>query len=339
MTRIKALLLGLGQIGCGYDIDQPFRFDQPFSGLFTWTHARALVCHPRFELVAAVDPSPQARQRFSSVYLCPTFDGLEAYFQGREHNDVDLVVVAVPPTLQPSLVEQLLLRCSPRMLLLEKPVATNVEAAQRLRQACMRHPKLVVAVNYIRRYLPVVLKLQSELQRGLLGQLLHGRLVYGKGLLSNGSHFVNLAEAWLGPLLCGDVLEQGLAFADFDQEASLTLIASSHNDGVLHVQSIGRAGLRAGELDLWFSQGRLLWSNDGRSIQLWRLGDAAVGDTHTPLMVEPEVFLSGMEHYQHHVLDNLVRHDQDPSAVPICCNFNAGLETLQLLEGALNVFH
>ena len=72
------------------------------------------------------------------------------------------------------------------------------------------------------------------------------------------------------------LLEQGPGFAGFDQEASLTLTASSHNDAVLHVHSIGGAGLRAGELDLWFSQGRLLWSNDGRSIRCWRLGDAAV---------------------------------------------------------------
>ena len=43
---------------------------------------------------------------------------------------------------------------------------------------------------------------------------------YGKGLLSNGSHFVNLAEAWLGLLIIGDVLEYGPAFAGFDQEAS-----------------------------------------------------------------------------------------------------------------------
>ena len=45
------------------------------------------------------------------------------------------MVVAVPPFLQPSLVEHLLSRCSPRMLLLEKPVAINVEAANRLRMA------------------------------------------------------------------------------------------------------------------------------------------------------------------------------------------------------------
>ena len=82
MTRIKALLLGLGQIGCGYDLDQPFQPNQACSGAVTWTHARALACHPQVELVAAVDPSAQARERFSVVYACPAFADLEAYCQG-----------------------------------------------------------------------------------------------------------------------------------------------------------------------------------------------------------------------------------------------------------------
>jgi len=337
MTRIKALLVGLGQIGCGYDLDKPFCPDRPYSGSVTWTHARALTCHPQVELVAAIDPSPYARERFSAVYACPTFEDLSACLQGLAHIDFDLVVVAIPPTLQPTLVEQLLSRCSPRMLLLEKPLAINALGAERLLTACMLHPNMVVAVNYTRRYLPVVLEFQSQLRCGSLGQFLHGRLVYGKGLLSNGSHFVNLAEAWLGPLIRGDVSQGGSAFAGFDQEASLQLIALNHNGAVLDVRSIGQAGLRAGELDLWFSQGRLLWSNDGRSIHLWRLAEPAPGDSYRPLMADSEVIPSGIEHYQHHVVDNLVRHCQLPAEVSIHCDLNAGLRTLQLLQDALNV--
>ena len=337
MTRIKALLVGLGQIGCGYDLDQPFLPNRPLSGPVTLTHARSIACHPKVELVGAVDPSTKARKEFSKVYPCPTFTDIETFFKTSEQKDIDLVIIAVPPDLQPLLVDQLLARHSPRMLLLEKPIAINLKAAEMMRQACAQHPKLVVAVNYIRRYLPIVLQLQSQLQAGGdFGELIHGRLVYGKGLLSNGSHFVNLAEAWLGPLCAKTILDIGPAFAEFDQEACLTLTASYHHHARLHVESIGRAGLRAGELDLWFTHGRLKWANDGRSVQSWRLGEAALGDSHRPLMSEPELLPTGIDHYQHYVLDNLVRHDQQSSAVPIHCNLDAGFQTLQLLENALN---
>ena len=337
MTQIKALLIGLGQIGCRYDLNQPFQINHALSGPVTWTHARAIACHPEVDLIGAVDPSAKARMDFNAVYPYPTFTDIEAFIQTSGDKSIDLAIVAVPPALQPMLVERLLAQCSPRMLLLEKPVAINVQEAEILLQACTRQPNLVVAVNYIRRYLPVVLQLQSQLHvGGPFGELLHGRLVYGKGLLSNGSHFVNLAEAWLGSLCPKSIWDQGPTYAGFDQEACLTLTAAGHHHARLHLESIGRTGLRAGELDLWFTQGRLLWANDGGSVKCWRLDEAAVGDSHRPLMAEPEVLPSGMEHYQHYVLDNLVRHSQQPAAIPIHCDLNAGLETLQLLESALN---
>ena len=99
------------------------------------------------------------------------------------------------------------------------------------------------------------------------------------------------------------------------------------------MHGIGGAGLRASD---WISgQGRLLWSNDGPAFS------AGV------LVTQPRVTATGPdgraravpighEHYQHHVLDNLVRHGQQPEEVPIHCDFNAGFETLQLLESALN---
>ena len=37
----RALLVGLGQIGSGYDADSPFGFDQPHSSQKILTHARA----------------------------------------------------------------------------------------------------------------------------------------------------------------------------------------------------------------------------------------------------------------------------------------------------------
>ncbi len=71
---------------------------------------------------------------------------------------------------------------------------------------------------------------------------------------------------------------------------------------------------------------------------LWILGNHRLlcGDSHRPLMATPEVRPSGMEHYQHHVLDSLVRHGQQPAAVPIHCDLDVGLKTLELLESALN---
>jgi len=336
MTRLQALLFGLGQIGCGYDLELPFQADQPSSGEATLSHARALACHPQVQLMAAIDPDAEARRRFERCYGVKAFACLNYWRRAMPNAAVDLAVVAVPAVLQPLLVEELLYMLAPRLLLLEKPVAISCMEGERLRRACATQPQLQVAVNYIRRYLPEVLKLQQRLQAGDLGHLLHGRLVYGKGLLSNGSHFVNLAEAWLGPLYPGSCMDPGEAFAGFDRDASLTLLAHRHGDASLLVQSVGGAGLRAGELDLWFSKGRLRWENDGKTISVWSLAPAVPGESHRSLEAEPERMATGLKHYQHHVLHSLVRRLLEPERSPLHCTLVDGLQTLEILERALD---
>ena len=326
--------MGLGQIGCGYDADLPYEWDQPCSSPRTLTHARALACHPGIELIAGIDPCPATRERFAGLYGLETYADLLDWHGASTGLDPELVVIAVGPQLQPALVEQLLNLTTPRLLLLEKPVATSLDGARDLERVCSRKPELSVAVNYIRRYLPSVQDWQNRLQFGELGELLHGQITYGKGLLSNGSHFVNLAEAWLGPLTPGRLFDQGSACFGFDREASLELQVRAHGLASIQVRSVGEAGLRAGELDLWFRGGRLCWRNDGQAIAFWPRRPAAAGDSHCPLAPEPELTLTGLEHYQHTVLEALVTHLREPKQAPLKCSLHDGVRTLETLASA-----
>ena len=334
MRRLRALLVGLGQIGCGYDADLPFRWDQPRSSPRTLSHARALACHPGYELMAGVDPDPTARERFSRLYHCPAYTSLASWRAACTALDPELVVIAVAPQLQPGLVDALLGLAAPRLLLLEKPVAATVEQARALQRRCAEQPGLVVAVNYIRRYLPAVQAWQQRLQAGELGRLLHGQIIYGKGLLSNGSHFVNLAEARLGPLSAGRLLDPGPFCFGFDREASLELIAEAHGDARLLVRSVGSGGLRAGELDLWFEGGRLCWCNNGLAIAAWSRQQARNGGSHASLAVQPVLTPTGLEHYQHEVLEALVHQGLVNQEARLQCPLSEGVRTLETLAPA-----
>jgi len=331
VTQARALLVGLGHIGCGYDAGLPFVLDQPRSSAQTMTHARALACHPGFALEAGVDPSQEARQRFTRLYSVPAYADLASWRAAFKDAPPDLVVIAVAPQLQPSLVQELLRLTEPQLLLLEKPVASDLEQGRALQAACKTHPQMRVAVNYIRRWLPSVQAWQRRLQAGELGCFLHGQLTYGKGLLSNGSHFVNLAEAWLGPLTLGRVFDPGTPCLGFDREASLELLATDHGLAPLQVRSVGLAGLRAGELDLWFEGGRLCWLNHGQSIAYWPRRDQVAGDSHAPLATDPELLPTGLEHYQLEVLEALYPHLLNPGTSSLLCTLIDGLRTLQTL--------
>ena len=334
MTQARALLVGLGQIGCGYDADLPFVVDQPRSSPQTLTHARALACHPGFALGAGVDPSPEARQRFTRLYSAPAYADLASWRAATNDGPPHLVVIAVAPHLQPSLVHELLQLTEPQLLLLEKPVASGLEQGRALQAACERHPQMHVAVNYIRRWLPSVQAWRRRLQARELGHFLHGQLTYGKGLLNNGSHFVNLAEAWLGPLMLGRVIDRGKVCMGFDREASVELLAADHGLAPVQVRSVGSAGLRAGELDLWFEGGRLCWLNHGEAIAFWPRREPNHGDSHAPLSADPGLHPTGLENYQFEVVDALYRHLQYPDACPLLCDFSDGLHTLETIAPA-----
>lgn len=336
MIRARALLVGLGRIGCGYDAHLPFVFDKPRSSVQTLTHARAMACHPGFVLVGGVDPNPQARQRFERLYRVPSYPDLTSWRSTCSDAALDLVVVAVSPQLQPSLVMSLLELITPRLLLLEKPLACDAEQGRALKAACDAHPEMNVAVNYIRRWLPAVQTWRKRLQAGQLGNFLHGNLTYGKGLLSNGSHFVNLAESWLGPLTVGRILDRYANHLDFDREISLELLATDHRQSPLLVRSIGAAGLRAGELDLWFERGRLCWPDHGGVVNFWPRREPAPGDSHAPLAVHPELVPTGLDHYQLVVMEAMHRYLLDPGASPLKCDLSTGLRTLNTLAPAFS---
>lgn len=336
MSRFRALLVGLGQMGCGYDADLPFEVDQPRSSARTLSHARALACHPGFALEAGIDPSPRARQRFTKLYGAPAYPDLTSWRDASPRSGhPDLVVIAVAPQFQPALVQKTLQLIEPQMLLLEKPVACDSEQSQDLQAACDAHPKLQVAVNYIRTWLPSVQGWRTRLQAGELGRFLHGQLTYGKGLLVNGSHFVNLAEAWLGPFSLDKVIDRGMPCLGFDREASLDLLATDHHEAPLYVRSIGAAGVRAGELDLWFEGGRLCWLNHGNEIAFWPRRKATSGDSHASLATHPELIPTGIDHYQLKVLEALHRHLRYPSASPLECRLSNASRTLETLAAAL----
>lgn len=65
--------------------------------------------------------------------------------------------------------------------------------------------------------------------------------------------------------------------------------------------------LRAGELDLWFEDGRLCWLNHGEAIAFWPRLEPASGNSHAPLAADPELHRTGLEHYQFEVMEALHR--------------------------------
>ena len=332
-NKINTLLIGLGKIGCGYDLLENFEINNPKSSKKIISHARATTVHPKFNLVAAIDRNKKATYRFKSVYKIPTFDCIDNFLKNINCS-IDLVIIAVIPQNQPNLVDEVINKLNPKVLLLEKPLAVSLNEAKRIKKICESRPNLTVFVNYIRRYLPLVEKWREIILSGEIGDFINGNIIYGKGLLSNGSHFINLAQYWLGKLQNHQTLKNELIYEGFDRETSL-ILKTDKNNALLNINSIGGYQLRAGELDLWFEKGRICWLNNGNSLYFWpRVSSRNSLENFDSLSVDPEVFFTEINKSQYYVLESISKHLYEDQKISSPCSLDDCMETMELIYKA-----
>jgi UDP-N-acetylglucosamine 3-dehydrogenase len=141
MADLRAGLVGLGQMGRH--------------------HARVLGSLPGVELVAVAEPEPPTDRALAHLPVVPTLDDLL-------ERRVDLAVVSVPTALH----EEVALRLADAgvHVLIEKPVAPDVQAARRI-SAAFSAAGLVACVGHIERYNPALQEMRRRLANGELGEI------------------------------------------------------------------------------------------------------------------------------------------------------------------------
>lgn len=148
------------------------------TGHRTWAHIQVLKAIPDFEVVALADPTPEFRDRAASL----VGPGVKTYASYEEmlakEKDLDGVVVVTPNFLHaPATVAAL---SSGRHVLCEKPMATSVEAANRMIAAAERAGK-ILQIGLQMRYDPLYRKLAEIVENGQIGsiQYVSGNLFRG----------------------------------------------------------------------------------------------------------------------------------------------------------------
>ncbi|MFN3569201.1 MAG: Gfo/Idh/MocA family protein, partial [Polaromonas sp.] len=210
---LGVLIVGLGQIGMGYDLGlDPVRYVQ--------SHARAFSQHPAFHLVGAVDPDPQRREVFAQTCHSPAYADLETALGLHQPG---VVVIATPtPTHKDTLLTVLSL-ARPQVILCEKPLAYGTEEGRFMVNACLEKG-VALYVNYMRRSVPGFIEIKRLLDAGEIKGPVKGVTWYSKGLLHNGSHFFNLMEYWLGPVQTASVLKKGRTWGADDFEPDVHVV-------------------------------------------------------------------------------------------------------------------
>ena len=148
MTRLKVAVIGCGHLGT--------------------IHARLLATRTDAELVAVVDPVPESRQRVAEAHGC------RALAEPQELVGLaDAVVVAAPTCLHAAVSLPLLSQGLD--LLIEKPIAADVDEAQQIAAAAERHGR-IVAVGHVERFNPAWKMAVEQCGRGRILAIESARL-------------------------------------------------------------------------------------------------------------------------------------------------------------------
>ncbi len=157
--KLKAAVIGTGRIG--YLLQKDKKREQPAS------HAAALAKNPRIRLAAACDIDPQKLTAWSKDYpRTACYTSAETLMQTE---NPDLVVVAVSESAHTE-VALTVIRYKPRLVILEKPVAPEPAAAEKIRKAAARF-HVPVCVNHERRFSADYLTAKRIIDNGGLGTL------------------------------------------------------------------------------------------------------------------------------------------------------------------------
>lgn len=307
------VIIGLGQIGMGYDLGLP-------ADSYVMTHARAFQNHPDFTLLGGVDVNSGRRNLFEHEYGCKAFTDADTALKFLRP---DIVVISVPTEFHLNAVKSVFDACRPRVILCEKPLAYELEDARQINALCIKN-KCQLLVNYLRRADPGVLEVRARINNGVIAGPLKGVAWYSKGLLNNGSHFVDLLTFWLGPIKSFKVIRAGRKWAGVDPEPDFSVNFSM---GEIYFFAANEENFSHYSIELLAPSGRLRYERGGEYIS-WQ---STMKNPHLPeytsLSTEEEVIPNNLLLIQGCVVSQLAMIMNDQSG-EIC----SGEEALQLLE-------
>ena len=265
----RAAIIGLGQIGLSMDEDQ--------ARDVIWSHSEAYAQHPRFQVAAVCDPDPDRLSAFSRKFgQVQVFTEHEDLFRSV---DVDVVSVCTPNAYHLEVASTAAKNPSVRAIFCEKPMGLTDVHADEIATLCEVN-KVILAVNYMRRWDPIYQAVRDVITSGLVGELQTISAYGATALLTSTSHLIDMMLMFGGQpeWVCGS-----------EQTDYVRLVHGLEDPGGIALVKFqgGAFGFLKGvsaspkhymfELDLLFTEGRIVIADDGRSVRVYRFDENVGG--------------------------------------------------------------
>lgn len=303
MKVYRTALLGCGRIGSTFADDR--------EALGIYSHAEAYATHPQTSLAAVCDADAPRRDACADRWKVPArFATPEELFAKAAP---EIVSICTPDDTHFSLAMMALAAPATRAILLEKPLALRLEDARTLLAEASQRGVPVV-VNYSRRYAASHATLRTAIQQGALGRIQSAAGYYTKGIVHNGTHWIDLAR-----FLLGDIARvQGFATSEASAEdPTLDARLEFVSGATAYLHGCDEKAFTLFEMDVVGTNGRVRLVQSGHEFESFTVADSARYSGYRELQ-RTVTFSGGLRDVTLHAVEDVVACVESPGRQPIC---------------------
>ena len=268
----RVVIIGAGKVAAFFDNPQHNKI---------LTHAHAILTNKYMELVGFYDIDLRRAQQAAEIWKTKAFVSF---------NDAmcssDIVFVCVPDQFHYDVLLQIA-NYNPTLGVAEKPFTSTIDEARKLKN-CFQSKCIPLILNYTRRFVPEFQILKKECKQ--YGKFLKGTGYYGKGILHNGSHMIDVISFLLSEDITVEKVSHNINdFFKDDKSADITLHVA---DGFFQMIAIDCHVASVFEFDLFFEKKRIRILDTGKIIEKYTLKESKEFEGYTNYVLENIIYTS-----------------------------------------------
>lgn len=254
MSKYKVLIIGAGNIAALFDTPQSNKI---------LTYAHAFSSNFAFNLKGFYDTDYKKSYAASEIWDCKAFKELDDAMK-----DINVVCCCVPDEYHFDILKKIA-DYPVKLVVAEKPLAKTVKEAEYI-EYLYKSRNISLEVNYSRRFIEEFQALKQNIKD--YGNFIKGTGYYGKGIIHNGSHMVDLLTYLLGEI--SEIEKTDRFIKDFTESDSSCDAVLHINNGIFNMTAIDSRIATIFEMDLFFEKARVRVLDGGNIIEIYKIKES-----------------------------------------------------------------
>lgn len=306
----NVLIVGAGNIGAF--------FDTPGSKSIL-THAHAFKKHIGFNLLGFMDVDAKKAKKAAKLWKCRSFENINDAF---DYEKIDVVCVSVPDDCHYKVLKELA-DFPMKLVFAEKPLAKTMQQAKAIMRV-YKKKNINMLINYSRRFMPEFEKIKKDITYGYYGEYLTGTGYYGKGILHNGSHLIDLLRYFIGEI---KKISPVSSLSDFYRDdKSVSAVLTFQNNNPFFMQFADCRKYSMFEIDMLFEKKRVRIYDLGFKIEEYSIRDSKIFKGYKNIVKTSEINTS-FNNAMHNAAENIYKYLSEGQALK--CTLEDGFRALE----------